>query len=245
VSKSLPGSLQQATVAILPAHDEAGNVGPLVNELRRLYPDLAIVVVDDGSRDGTGSEARRAGALVLTLACNLGIAGAVQAGYRYALERGFEYAIRLDGDGQHDPAGLPVLLERLASGECDLVIGSRFLQEGEYRSTMPRRLGIRFFVTVLRLFTGYRVTDPTSGYIGVNRRSMAFLVDHLPEDYPEIETILAAWYCRFRLQEVPVTMRRRDKGQSSITLLGSIYYLLAVSLGMLAGLFKSRPEAGR
>lgn len=243
--KPLPREIQQATLAIVPARNEEGNVGPLVEEIRRLFPDLAVLVIDDASGDGTGDEARRAGARVLTLACNLGIAGAIQAGYRYAVEGGYRFAIRLDGDGQHDPSVLPDLLEPLAAGMCDLVIGSRFRGEGEFRSSAPRRVGIRFFVFFLNLFTGYRVTDPTSGFIGASRRALVFLADHLPEDYPEIETILAAWYCRFRLEEVPVVMRRREKGRSSITLLGSIYYVLAVSLGMLAGLFKSRPQAGR
>lgn len=243
--KPLSREIQQATVAVLPARNEAGNIGPLVEEIRRLYPDLAVVVVDDASTDTTGDEAREAGATVLHLACNLGIAGAVQAGYRYAVERDYQFAVRLDGDGQHDPAAVPALLEALTSETCDLVIGSRFLGDGEFRSTAARRLGIRFFVRCLNLVTGYRVTDPTSGYVGVNRRALVFLADHLPEDYPEIETILAVWSCRFRLQEVPVSMRPRHRGQSSITFLGSIYFVVAVSLGLLAGLFKSRPQAGR
>lgn len=243
--KPLSRDVQKAALAILPARNEAGNVGPLVQDIRRLFPDLAVLVVDDASGDGTGDEARRAGARVLSLACNLGIAGAVQAGYRYAVERDFEYAVRLDGDGQHDPCALPDLLEPLASGRCDLVIGSRFRGEGEFRSSVPRRLGIRFFVHCLNLLTGYRVTDPTSGFVGANRRALLFLADHLPEDYPEIETILAAWYRRFRLEEVPVAMRPRHRGRSSITFLGSIYFVLAVSLGLLAGLFKTRPQAGR
>lgn len=245
MSKSLSDALQSETVAIVPARDEAGSVGPLVLEIRRLHPRLAVLVVDDASRDGTGEEARRAGALVLTLSCNLGIAGAVQAGYRFAVERGFRYAVRLDGDGQHDPADIPGLLEPLAAGECDLVIGSRARGGGAFRSSAARRLGGRLFGAALNLLTGYRVTDPTSGYVAVNRKALLFLADHLPEDYPEIETILAAWYCGFGLREAPVAMRRRDRGRSSITVLGSIYYVFAVSLGMLAGLFKSRPQAGR
>ncbi len=234
-----------STLAVVPACNEAGNVGPFVAELKTLYPRLSVLVVDDASTDGTREEALRAGARVLTLPHNLGIAGAVQAGYRFAAARRYAYVVRLDGDGQHEPSFVPDLLAPLAAGRCDLVIGSRFRGEGEFRSSAPRRLGIRFFVAFLRLFTGYRVSDPTSGFIAANREAVRFLAEHLPEDYPEIEAILAAWKWRFRLEEVPVRMRRRGKGRSSITLLGSVYYVVAVSLGMLVGLFKSRPEAGR
>jgi glycosyltransferase involved in cell wall biosynthesis len=232
-------------MVVIPARNESGNVGSLVREIQGQFPELAVVVVDDSSGDDTREEAARAGAVVLTLPFNLGIAGAVQAGFRYAAERGAEQVIRLDGDGQHDPRYIPAMLAPLAGGAADLVIGSRFRGEGEFRSSVPRRAGIRIFAAFLERATGYQITDPTSGYVAANLAAIRFFAHHVPDDYPEIETILAAWKEGLRLLEVPVVMRRREQGRSSITTLGSVYYMLAVSVGLLVGVFKRRPKAGR
>jgi glycosyltransferase involved in cell wall biosynthesis len=189
--------------------------------------------VDDGSSDATADVAASLGWTVLRLPMNLGIGGAVQAGYLWALEHGHDVAVQIDGDGQHDPAYLEALLAPIARGEADLVVGSRFLGDGGFRSTRARRAGIRYLSGFLRLRCGARVTDPTSGFRAAGRAAIALFARYYPSDYPEPEAIALARRAGLRLVEAPVRMNERAHGRSSITALRSLYYLVKVSLALV------------
>ncbi|MBD0329624.1 MAG: glycosyltransferase family 2 protein [Thermoleophilia bacterium] len=225
-------------VAIVPARNEAACVGDVVREIRAFDPGMEVVVVDDGSRDGTAAAAEAAGARVVRLPFNLGIGGAVQTGFRYALERGFELAVRLDGDGQHDPAQLPALVRPVLEGEADIAIGSRFVGESDYRPPLVRWLGIRLFAGLVSLLVRQRVTDTTSGFQALNRRAMALFAHDYPHDYPEVEATVMLFKHRLRLVEVPASMRERAAGASSITFWASGYYMSKVLLALFVGLFR-------
>jgi glycosyltransferase involved in cell wall biosynthesis len=225
-------------VAIVPARNEEDCVGAVVAGIRAFDPEMEVVVVDDGSGDRTAAVARAAGARVVRLPFNLGIGGAVQTGFRYALEHGFQLAVRLDGDGQHDPQELPGLLEPVLSGRADIVVGSRFSGTDAYRSTFARRLGIRMLARLVSALVRRRVTDPTSGFQAVNRRGIALFAADYPHDYPEVEAIVMVHKHRLRLEEVPVRMRARAGGRSSIRAGHSVYYMCKVSLALFVGLFR-------
>jgi hypothetical protein len=225
-------------IAVVPARNEEKSVAGVVEQIRAFDPDMEVVVVDDGSADRTAAVATAAGARVVRLPFNLGIGGAVQTGFRFALENGFDLAVRLDGDGQHDPRELPALLEPLLADEADIVVGSRFAGEGEYRPPFARRLGIRLFAGVVSRVVGQRVTDTTSGFQALNRRAIALFAADYPHDYPEVEATVMVFKHRLRLKEVPVAMRERQAGDSSITPLRSAYYMLKVSLALFVGLFR-------
>jgi glycosyltransferase involved in cell wall biosynthesis len=188
--------------------------------------------------DATAAIAGERGAHVVRLPFNLGIGGAVQTGYRYAFEHGFDVAVQVDGDGQHDPAQLPLILGPLLDGEADLVVGSRFAGGGAYRSTASRRIGITIFACVVSAVVGQRVTDTTSGFRAVNRKAIALFSADYPHDYPEVEATVMCVKHRLRLAEVPVTMRERGGGRSSITATRSIYYMAKVLLAIFVGLFR-------
>ncbi len=234
----VPTQRRVRKVAIVPAHNEEANVAEVVHGIRAFDPELDVVVVDDGSDDRTAAVARAAGAHVVRLPFNLGIGGAVQTGFRYALEHGFDVAVRLDGDNQHDPQELAGLLEPVLAGEADIVVGSRFLGSGEYQPPFARRVGIRLFARVVSLLVRQRVTDTTSGFQALNRRGIALFAADLPHDYPEVEATVMVFKHRLRLKEVPVHMRERAEGSSSITTLRSIYYVVKVLLALFVGLFR-------
>ncbi len=220
-------------LAIVPAFNEAPSLPGVVAAIRAGLPGCDVCVVDDGSTDGTAAAAAGLGATVLRCPLNLGIGGAVQLGYLWARARGYDAAVQVDGDGQHDPAFLPALLAPVLSGEADVAIGSRFLGEGGYRSTLLRRAGIRYLSGFLRLRCGVRVTDPTSGFRAAGRRAIALYADCYPPDYPEPEAIPLARRARLRIVEVPVRMAERRHGRSSISPWRSLYYLVKVSLALL------------
>ena len=236
------------TVAIVPAFNEAGTVGAVVAEIRAFDPGIDVLVVDDASADATGAAAAGAGATVVRLPFNLGIGGAVQTGFKYALERGYERAVRLDGDGQHVAAELAKLLGPLERGEADVVVGSRFAAAGAtYRAPLLRRLGIRLFAWLVSVLGGQRVTDTTSGFQAIDRAGIALFAERYPHDYPEVEATLVALRSGLRLLQVPVEMREREAGASSITALRSAYYVVKVSLAVLVASLRRYPraEAGR
>jgi len=225
-------------IAIVPAYNEERNIGRVIGELRAFDHGLDIVVVSDGSVDRTVEVAREHGAHVIRLPFNLGIGGAVQTGFRYAWENGYELAVRVDGDGQHDPAQLARVLEPVLAGEADIVVGSRFAGDPGYRSSAARRVGIRVLAWVVSAIARQRVTDSTSGFQALNRRAIRLFAGDYPHDYPEVEGMVMVIRHRLRLREVPVSMRAREHGRSSIGALGSIYYMAKVLLALFVGLFR-------
>jgi glycosyltransferase involved in cell wall biosynthesis len=229
-------------LAIVPAYNEEGMVGRVVRDINRHAPDFDVVVVDDGSTDGTAAEARAEGASVISHPFNLGIGGAVQSGFKYALREGYDVAAQVDGDGQHKSSYLPDLLARLhTGGKADMVCGSRFRGDPGYRVPLGRRIGNLIFALVLTVLTRRRITDPTSGFRITNRRGIELFARDYPHDYPEVEAILLLHAHRLRIHEVPVRMNARGFGRSSIDYPRSAYYMAKVLLSIFVGLFRRRP----
>jgi glycosyltransferase involved in cell wall biosynthesis len=228
-------------LAIVPAYNEQDALGTVLEEIRAAEPDLQVVVVNDASVDRTAAVAARTGAVVLNLPFNVGIGGAMQTGYQYALEHGFELAIQVDGDGQHDPREIGRVLEPLLDGRADLVVGTRFVEGGGYRGTRLRRVGIRIFAAIVSLMVGQRVSDTTSGFRAVNRTALRLFAADYPHDYPEVESIVLLSRRGLRMVEVPVQMRVRETGNSSITALRAAYYMIKVLLALFIGLFRRYP----
>jgi glycosyltransferase involved in cell wall biosynthesis len=225
-------------IAIVPAYNEEANIVRVIAELRAFDPGLEIVVVSDGSVDQTADNAEAAGVRVLRLPYNLGIGGAVQTGFKYAWEQGYDLAVRLDGDGQHVPGELPKVIHPVAAGEADIAVGSRFVAGDGYRSSASRRLGIRLLATVVSAIARQRVTDTTSGFQALNRRALELFAADYPHDYPEVEGMVMTIKHQLRLVEVPVQMRERVHGRSSITALRSVYYMAKVLTALFIGLFR-------
>jgi glycosyltransferase involved in cell wall biosynthesis len=225
-------------VAIVPALYEEDAIASVIDEIRAFDPGLDVVVVDDGSTDGTTRAARARGARVLRLPFNLGIGGAVQTGFRLAFEQGYDIAVRVDGDGQHDPSQLGSLLDPVLAGQADIVVGSRFAGKDGYRSSRSRRAGIRLLAWVVSVLVHQRVTDTTSGFQALNRDGIRLFAADYPHDYPEAEATVMVIKHRLRLAEVPVSMRERGAGRSSIGALSSIYYMVKVLLAIFVGVFR-------
>lgn len=218
---------------IIPAYNEAENIGRVVENLIRNFPQYDYVVVNDGSSDGTGELCMEKGYQVLNLPINLGIGGAVQTGYRYALKYGYDIAVQIDGDGQHDVSYVKDVINPLVNDEADVVIGSRFLRREGFQSSRSRRIGINILSDLIWLCTGQRIRDVTSGFRAVNRRFISIYAEDYPSDYPEPEAIIAAVMHRGRVAEVPVVMKEREGGTSSITFRKSVYYMIKVTLAIL------------
>ena len=232
-------SAPMRNLVVIPAWNEAESLERTIAELKREAPGFDFVVVNDGSTDGTAACCRRNGFPLLDLPVNLGIGGAVQTGYRYALREGYDTATQFDGDGQHDAAALPRMLRKMQDGNYDMVVGSRFIEKRGFQSGALRRVGIRFFVRLIRLLTGATVTDPTSGFRMVSRRLIADFAARYPNDYPEPESAVRALVRGRTVAEVPVEMRDRFAGRSSISLRRSVFYMVKVSFAVvLAGLRK-------
>ena len=220
-------------LVIVPAWNEDRDLPAVLAELRRAAPEWDVCVVDDGSSDATTRVAREGGATVLRLPMNLGIGGAVQTGYLWAREHGYEIAAQIDGDGQHDPQYLTAAVRPIVAGTADLVIGSRHLGAGGFQSTALRRAGARYLSWFLLLRCGARVTDPTSGFRLAGRHAIELFAAIYPSDYPEPEAIALAARRGLRVEEVPVAMRERQHGKSSIGPARTLYYLIKVSLALM------------
>jgi len=234
---------RQRLVAIVPAWNESGAIGKVVDEIRAYDPAIDVVVIDDCSTDDTAEVAEAHGATVLRLPFNVGIGGAVQTGFRYALAHGYQVAVRLDGDGQHAASEIPKLLAPLETGDADLVIGSRFVDPGgAYRPPFARRIGIGVFARLVSILGGQRVTDTTSGFVAIDRMGIELFAAEFPHDYPEVEATLVALRSGLRVKQVQVDMRERVTGSSSITFVRSLYYIVKVMLALLVASLRRYPR---
>jgi len=227
------------TLIIVPALNESGSIAHVVCQILDHVPHADVVVVNDGSTDDTAAIAREAGAIVLDLPYNVGIGAAMQTGFQYAANQGYDVAVQTDGDGQHPASEIPRLLDALASSEADVVIGSRFIEDRGYEQEPLRRVGGRILSRVLRMATGLTVTDPTSGFRASNRRALALCAQLYPHDYPEPEAIIIFQRAGLVIHEIPITMSQRLAGVSSITPLRSAYYMTKVILSILINLLRA------
>ncbi len=229
------------SLVIIPAYNEEAALPGLLAEVRAALPGTDIAVINDCSHDHTAGVARQHGAVVLDLPCNLGVGGAVQAGFQYAFTHGYRHVIRCDGDGQHPPSEIPKLVAAMQSGKVDLVVGSRFLENDKdsYKSTTLRSAGIRGLSLLLSVICRARVTDPTSGFQILNRPLLAYFAYYYPTDYPEPEALALLRRQGYQFQEVGTRFRARLTGHSSIRSWGTFYYMFKVGLALLVG--RARP----
>jgi hypothetical protein len=228
-------------LVIVPAYNEEGSVGKVVEEVHTHLSQVEVLVVNDGSTDLTSEIAKSKGAIVLDLPFNLGIGGTMQAGYQYAYEKGYDIAIQVDGDGQHNPKEIGKLLKALEEKKIDMAIGSRFIGGLGYRSSTMRRIGISIFSQVISMIVRQRITDPTSGFRASNRKAIQLFASNYPQDYPEPEVVILLHQCHLKMEEVPVGMSERYSGESSITKIRSVYYMVKVLLAIFVDCFKKPP----
>lgn len=220
-------------LVIIPAYNECGNIKKAVDDIKMSAPGFDYVVINDCSTDETPDICRKHGLNHVNLPVNLGIGGAVQTGYIYACQNGYDMAVQFDGDGQHDASYLEQMAQKLSETDSDMVIGSRFIEKEGFQSSGLRRFGIRYFSVLIRLLTGKRITDPTSGMRIVNRDVMRIYADSYPKDYAEPESVMAILRMGKKVTEMPVVMKERKEGTSSIGGLKSAYYMIKVTLAIL------------
>lgn len=234
-----------STLLVVPAWNEAENLPQLLNELMRQYPQYDVLVVDDGSSDGTSAVSRLCDARVVQHPYNLGIGGAEQTGFLYAQRYGYDVVVRLDGDGQHPSEEIRGLLCALDESGADVVIGSRFLRpNGGFHSSWARRVGIRWLAFLNTILAHQRITDSTSGFRAYKRNAFGFLARYNPQDYPEPESLTLLSRNGFRIKEVPVVMRERQGGKSSIGGLHTLYYVLKMTLALLIAAIRKPVRTG-
>jgi glycosyltransferase involved in cell wall biosynthesis len=229
---------------VIPAFNEEEKIQDVVEEIRREVPEAVVLVVNDGSRDQTEARARASGARVLTHPFNMGYGVTLQTGYKYALQYGFDHVLQMDGDGQHDPRYLPLLLQEVRKGGADVVIGSRFMGEGEYRAGWMRQTGICLFRFLASRLCGQKITDPTSGYQALNRRAVKFCTeDSFPGDYPDADVLVMMHRAGLRIREVPVRMHPNARGRSMHSGLKPLYYIYKMCLSIALNLIRQeRPS---
>lgn len=227
---------------VIPAYNEEDSLGKVIRDVQGVLPAAEIVVINDGSTDATPDIADTYGVCLVSLPSNLGIGSAMQTGFMFAQERGFDVAVQVDGDGQHDAAEIPELLAALQGSDADVVIGSRYIEDRGYITPTLRRLGIVILARVISMITGQRISDPTSGFRALNRRAIVFSATEYPFDYPEPESCVTFIRAGLRLREIPVTMNARYGGESSITPLRSAYYMVKVLTAITIGLLRARPR---
>jgi len=223
----------QDILIIIPAFNEEEAIGHLLDELREVLPGANVLVINDGSTDWTARVVGDRGVPVLDLPCNLGVGGAVQAGFQYAYEKGYRCVVRIDGDGQHPPAEIPKLIKAMEEEETDLIIGSRFRGEKAFVSNLVRYFGVKILALFLSIICKSRVTDPTSGFLMINRSLLCYFAHEYPVEYPEPEAIALLRRYGFSFREAPVTFRRRTAGRSTIGPFGTLYYMIKVGIALL------------
>jgi glycosyltransferase involved in cell wall biosynthesis len=243
--QDLAGGPRTTVLTILPAYNEEESIRHVIQDLSLYFPLTDILVIDDGSSDATSDEVLSTGAELLRLPCNLGVGAALQVALKFAEEKGYDYTLRLDADGQHDPEDAFRLLSAVMSGEADAAIGSRFLagrwlgKDRNYEAALPRVLGIKLYAGLVSMLTGQRTTDPTSGLRCYNRRVIHYLAHYHPQDYPEVESTVMLHRAGFRLLELPATIRPRFAGESTINSWKSVYYAFRVLLAALIAAVRS------
>lgn len=229
------------TLVLIPAYNEAARIAEVVANVRRVVPAYDIAVVNDGSRDDTAAAARAAGASVVSHPFNMGYGVAIQTGYKYAHANGYDFLVQIDGDGQHDPAYIPKLLEPVMGGKADFAIGSRFLEAGSYEPALARRIGMAFFRKVVSWITGTRITDSTSGYQAFNREVIRYFSSGaFPCDYPDADMLITLHRAGFSIREVPVRMYANAEGKSMHSGLKPLYYIFKMLLSILVTLLRER-----
>ncbi len=220
-------------LVIIPAYNEEENIKEVVGKIVKDFSQYDYVIVNDGSSDRTAEICKKERYNVLNLPINLGIGGAVQAGYRYAKAGNYDIAIQIDGDGQHDISFVEKMIQLIATGEADVVIGSRFLEKKGFQSSRTRRMGIKFLSGLIKICTGTKVNDVTSGFRAVNKKFIDIYCNEYSNDYPEPEAIVSAVMYRGKIAEIPVVMNERQGGESSIQFWNSIYYMIKVTLAIV------------
>ena len=220
-------------IIIIPAYNEEENIEKTVNAIQKSAQGFDYVIINDCSIDNTRKICEEKGFNIVNLPINLGIGGAVQTGYKYAYENGYDVAVQVDGDGQHDPEFLSTMAEYLIEHRVDMVIGSRFIEKKGFQSSITRRMGIKFFSGLIKVLTGKTITDPTSGLRMIGRNVMEIFSQDYPRDYPEPESIVAVLRKNMKREEIPVVMLERQGGVSSISPKKSIYYMVKVTLAIL------------
>ena len=228
------------TLVIIPAFNESASILKTVADVRENAPNLDYIIINDCSTDNMKQICTENNLNTLNLPVNLGIGGAVQTGYKYAFEKGYDAAVQFDGDGQHEAKYLQYMADILEKEELDMVIGSRFIEHEGFQSTIMRQVGIKFFTGLIKLITGKKVTDPTSGMRMVGRNMIEMFTKRYPKDYPEPETVASALIQKMKVKEIPVEMREREEGVSSISPKKSIYYMLKVTLAILLVALRGR-----
>ena len=220
-------------LVIIPAYNERGNIVKTINDIKKNAPEFDYVIVNDCSTDDTRTICEKEHFNIVNLPVNLGIGGAVQTGYLYAFEHGFDIAVQFDGDGQHSAKYLESMVKELKEQEYDMVIGSRFINKEGFQSSLARRMGIKYFTFLIRALTGKTIHDPTSGMRMINRKMIELFSKKYPKDYPEPESIITVLSMKKKIGEIPVIMNEREEGTSSISFSKSIYYMIKVSIAML------------
>ena len=233
-------------LVLIPAYNEAARIAIVIEGIRRVVPDYDILVVDDGSIDATAIVAQSAGATVVSHPFNMGYGVAIQTGYKYALANGYKFLAQVDGDGQHDPAFIPSLLQPVITGESDFAIGSRFLSESGYCPPLARRAGMAVFRRIVQLVTGLRITDSTSGYQAFNRDVIRFFTgESFPCDYPDADMLITIHQAGFRISEVPVRMYANAEGKSMHGGLKPLYYIFKMFLSIFVTLLRKKERVRR
>lgn len=217
---------------IIPAYNEEDCIEKTVRRILEKAPDFDYIVINDCSTDHTREICEKNHFHVLNLPVNLGIGGAVQTGYQYALRYGYDIAVQMDGDGQHDPVYLSMMAECMEKEHLNMVIGSRFIEKEGFQSSATRRIGIHFFENLIRFLTKVTITDPTSGMRMVDKKTIEMFAQDYPKDYPEPESVVSLLKRGMKVREVPVKMRAREGGVSSISACDAVYYMIKVSIAV-------------
>ena len=223
---------------IIPAYNESECIEKTIENIQKNAEDFDYIIINDCSTDNTREICEKRGFHIINLPINLGIGGAVQTGYLYGVRYGYDMAVQVDGDGQHDAAFLDKMADVMAETESDMIIGSRFIDREGFQSSVLRRIGIKYFSILIRILTGKTITDPTSGMRMINRKLLKKFTDEYPKDYPEPESVVTVLSEKYKITEIPVIMNAREEGESSISLRSGIYYMIKVSFAIIVARMK-------